>query len=255
MAENIFNTELSNTPSIDVSDVNAETLVGEGRKYKTTDDLAKAYVNADTYIASSKAEQAAKDAEIKVLKDLLEARQQKQEIPVEEEKPSSQDALGNEPPVGQHREPNDDKAKDLATQIREQLDSVAEERKFSGNINEVSEKLQDHFGSAQKANEYVNQKAKDLGVSTDWLMDIAGRSTSAFYNTIGFNTSVGQSKSSPNTGSNINTSAFKKTDSGVRNFEYYENIRKTDKKLYFSSDFQKNMMRDAREMGSSFFAR
>ena len=249
--KNVFDTNAEFTaPEIDVSEVTSETLVGEGRKYKSTDELAKAYAHADAYVAQAKAEQATKSAEIKVLKDLLEANQNKtEEKPPEVKTPEElAEELRNKPP-----EVPNSKNEDLSTRINERLDEVEREREFSGNVNKVSETLTEHFGSPAKAQDYVSSKAKELGVPTDWLMDVAGKSTTAFYNTVGFSPEAGQSNSSPNSGPTVNTAAFRNNNAGVRNNAYYEEIRKTDPKLYYSAPTQRSLMNDAREQGADFF--
>ena len=86
------------------------------------------------------------------------------------------------------------------------------------------------------------------------MLDVAGRSPSAFYNTVGFNTSVGASQATPNSSQpDVNTSAFRNSNAGVRNNAYYEKIRKENPKLYYSTEIQKNLMADARKMGTDFF--
>ena len=140
MSNPIFDADTSvveNTP-IDVSDITTETLVGEGRKYKTADDLAKAYANADAKIAADKALQAQKDAEIKVLKDLLEANQKKStDAPGDKLPVNIDDSRTLQPdPVNQNRQQNDDK--DLPTRIREELEKAQEEKAFRDNVDVVA---------------------------------------------------------------------------------------------------------------------
>lgn len=240
----------------DTSDITAEILVGEGRKYKTADDLAKAYANADAKIAADKEALATKEAENKVLKDLLEANQNKpndapgDKLPVN--KDDSRDT-NNQVPVDQNRQQNDDT--DLPTRIREELTKAQEEREFGTNVDKVATQLKDHFGSEAKANQYIRDKAKELNVPIDWMMDVAGRSPAAFFNTVGFaNTAPGNSQATPNSStSDVSTAAFRNTSGGARNNAHYEKIRKENPKLYYSTEVQKNLMIDARKQGPDFF--
>ena len=66
------NTSTTNTQAIPES---VSLLVGEGRKYKTLDDLAKAYLNADGFIEQLKAENQelrTKTVEAKTIDEVLE---------------------------------------------------------------------------------------------------------------------------------------------------------------------------------------
>src|SRR5688572_30804114 len=60
--ENVFSPDPVN------DDVTADILIGEGKKYKDENELAKAYVNADTHLMELRRDLVAKQAEIDLLK-------------------------------------------------------------------------------------------------------------------------------------------------------------------------------------------
>ena len=245
MADNIFSKEpiVENNNNEEIK-LSFEDLVGEGKKYADADELAKAYANADGFIQSSKAEKARLEAENKVLKDLAEARKQSNN----EEQPK-----GKEPnPAGER--PNEDEPKnqeDLTAKIAEMLEERDTQKAFTDNVNAVSEKLANFYGGGDKAQKAIQAKAAELKVDPSWLMDMAGRSPEAFYRTVGVD-SKSFSTPNANTGSDVNTAAMG-NQANRRNFKYYEEIRKTNSKLYYSPQLQKELMKDARAQGDKFY--
>jgi hypothetical protein len=242
----IFSTENSNeTPSFD--NLTVDALVGENQKYKTPDDLAKAYANADHRLAQLAKEQAEKDAELKVLREMLEQPHRKAKEPEDNQRSREPDPADDDL---ENRNPVVKDDKDFATQVREELERATKEKSFADNVNAVSEKLSNFYGGTAKAQEAIQRKAKELQVSPEWLMDVAGRSPAAFYSTVGIDQ---RSISTPTSESDVNTSAFGR-DTNKKNFSYYENIRKTDPKLYYSKELQKEMFSTAREAGAKFYS-
>jgi hypothetical protein len=236
--------EDGSTNEVDLSSVTAETLVGENQKYKTVDDLAKAYANADHFIGKTKAEIAEAKAEIKVLKDLLESKNK----PVEPPKAPATDSGQQNPPVNPGPDEND-KNKDLSALVAEELERQNSQKTFADNVNTVSEKLASFYGGEREAKEAIARKSKELNVSTEWLMDIAGRSPNAFYNTIGLDQ---KSFTTPGASGDVNTAALGR-DGNRKNFKYFEEIRKTNPKLYYSAQTQREMFNSARELGDKFY--
>lgn len=252
MANGVFDTNTNNSnegPELDVTNITAETLVGEGQKYSSVDELAKAYANADAYIARVKAERAQEQAELKVLRDIAQARSNSAE-PVENNSHINQTPRHENPPVDEGRQKNDET--DLAALVRAEIEKTTEASRFSGNVDTVAKRLTEQFGTAYKANEFIKTKAAELGVTVDWLMDIAGRSPQALFRTVGLDST--QSRASPNAGTdaNVNTAAFGNS-AAKRNFRYYEDIRKTDPKSYHSQAIQRQMFKDRQDLGSAFY--
>lgn len=229
---------------INLDAVTLETLVGEGQKYANADALAKAYIHADNFGNTLKGENAELRAELKVLKDMLEANQNKPPVQTE---PRNID-----PPAAPLSEPHSEKRgeeKDMTTLIREELERTSKEKLFSDNVNSVSERLASHFGDPVNARNALAKKAKELGVGVDWLMDVAGKSPDAFYSTIGIDR---RSFSTPSSGGTVNTSAFSSSGS-KKDFKYYEELRKTNPNSYYSRAIQKEMFASRTSLGDSFY--
>lgn len=229
-----------NTPSLD--DVTADVLVGEDRKYKTADDLAKAYVSADSFIENLKAENARLAAEKKVLEDL------------------SKNSLNNPsepaPRATEHNAPverNADEGKiDITAKIREEFLALDEEKKKAANINAAAETMTKFYGSPEKAKEALSKRAVDLGVSAEWLLDAAAKSPNAFYASMGI-TPNATGSSSPNADVG-NDAVFRGNPTGQKGMKYWNEIRKSNPKLYYSRDMQRQMFESRKAMGDNFYS-
>lgn len=240
---NIFDDTPSNEPEINVDDITLDVLVGEDRKYKSPDELAKAYAHAEAFIAAQKADKIRLEAENKVLKDLTETPRNP---PVEPSK--APDGQNHDDPAAEPNRENEEK-KDLSALIKEELDRAKQETSFADNVNAVSEKLASYYGDSRKAQEAIAKKAQELNVSTKWLMDIAGTTPSAFYGIVGIDA---KSLSTPVSEGDVNTAAFGR-QTNKKGFRYYEEIRKNEPKRYWSSEIQREMYAQARQLGEAFY--
>lgn len=237
-----------NPTQIDLDSITLETLVGEGRKYADPNQLAKGYANADAHIARLEKEK----IEFKVKADLLEAQLNTKTSNVNNE-------VANPPATAEIvKAPsdvtNDFKNVDISELVAKELGKITEQKSFADNVNSAAEKLTDIYGSPEQANSAVIKRAKELGVSTDWLMDAAGKSPAAFYATMG----IANNSGTPNiSGSGYsperNTLSVGGSRGNQKNFVYYENIRKTNPNLYHSRATQSEMFTARKAQGDNFY--
>jgi len=221
------------------STVTIDTLVGEGQKYKTPSELAKAYHNADAYIARAKQEKLELEAELKVLRDLAEARNKNPEPKKEE------------PPAHEQRETESRKENvDISELVRQELSNASAEKTRADNINAAAEQMTKRFGSPAKANEAIRNKAQELGVSPEWLQDAAARSPTAFFATMGI-TPEARSSSTPSYSNDVRLPSS--GAGGMKNFKYFEDLRKASPKTYHSAEVQKQLFAARRELGDKFY--
>jgi hypothetical protein len=227
--EDIFNTDPVN------NDVIADTLIGEGKKYKSADDLAKGYVNAETHIHELR-------------RDLAALRAQKE---LEEANKQNPPQTPSEPPV--IKTPTEDPVQapkvsdeDWRTRFREEFASVTEEQKHRNNLEAVATEMKTLYGD--KANERVLAKANELGVTAEYLKDMAARTPNGFRSIMGMGAG---STSTPGASSEYRP----QVDAGgnKRNFAYYEELRKTSPSKYFSREVQQELFRQAKALGDAFY--
>jgi len=226
-----------------------ETLVGEGRKYATVEELAKAYDHADKTIAD-------RNRELALMREELNARLDAEELfkrlePREPNHEPRESPLKDlQPPV---EEPKIDKDVDLAERIREELARAEKERIARTNLDVVQNRLIEAYGDQAKANEVIRAKAAELGIPLKLLEDVAAQSPKAFFAQLGLENTSNQSTPAPR--SDVNPRAIDGPSGRVKEgtWRYFEEIRKTDPRLYFSPRIQNQLHKKAHELGDAFY--
>ena len=231
----VFDT--NNEPTVDLG---LNDLVGEGKKYSDPDQLAKAYYNVESFAEQLKRE----NAELRAFKDAEEAKSKNQPPNGNGAEPVHNEDNRNEPPKTPTKGEDD-----FRSQIREEVKALNEQERGQANLDSAAKRLVELTGSEAKASETIRQKASELGVTVDWLKEMAMRSPQAFYNTMGI--TGGQSTSTPAPSSDVRLN----NSDNTRNFEYYDKIRKENPKLYFDKATQAEMMKEARLQGADFYKR
>jgi hypothetical protein len=203
-------------------------LVGEGKKYKTFDDLAKAYVNADGFIEQLKAENRELKEKVvaaKTVDDVLE-RLQQQPATQQGDSPVAQTGVG---------------VADLTKLVEATVTGLETQKQRKENMLRADALMKEAFGekAAVKFAEvavtpelhkvYTDLAAVDPVKFVSLFTGASAKNTTAA-DTGGVNTTVNYSSTNPS--SRMNTQGTK---------EYYDNVRRTKPSLYYSQEFQLNM--------------
>lgn len=229
MSTNVFSQDT--TPQANPLD----ELVGPGKKFATVEELAKSYSHGQNHIATLEAEHAQ-------WREGIQEQIQRQQNPDQ-----------NTPPPAKTEQRADDV--NLDDRIREAIEQTKNQERLTNNVNQVSEKLVGVYGDPQKANQAMVQKANELGLTVEDLMDQAAKSPKAFFALVGLNDSPRQA---PATRSDVNPAALNTLNptrqAQVGTYAYYEQLRKENPRLYNSPKIQLQMHKEAMEKGDSFFA-
>lgn len=217
--------------------VTIDQFVGEGKKYATVEEFVKGFVNANQFIEQLKTEKSGIMTDLERLQLQLEAQRRE---PAAHTPEPQKPAAAVEP-----------EEIDLDARIREALSGAEKERTTKQNVEEVTQKLIDTFGDETKANEIVKQKARDLGVSLEFLQDAAAKSPKGFYALIGLTASPTTQASAAH--NDVNTAAFARRSQDDSNTPgtkaFYDKIRLEDPKRYWSAPVQ-NAIFKARQAGT-----
>lgn len=241
----IFDAMPPATPEGNV-DLSLNDLVGEGRKYKTPDELAKAYAHIEAHARRLEAENA--EARAKFDRASFANNDTANPNPDGNNPPNADQPSGTPP---QNAPDSGNQNVDFRSQIREEVRALNEQERMVQNMEQAAAKMTEVYGSPQKANEAIQTKARELGVGVEWLRDAAARSPSAFFATMGIGNAPGP-RATPASGEGVRMPSG---DDTAKNFEYYERMRKDNPKLYFSAATQGEMMNQARTLGSAFYQR
>ena len=245
--DNIFGTaNPDGTPGEPTPDSLLNQLVGEGKKFASNEDLAKGKVASDSHIDNL-------EGQVKGLQEELEKR-----LTAEEQ---VEKMLANQPNPNSPMTPKDGgettpsiSKEELAELVRQTVDNDRTEATATANEDAANSKMRELYGD--KANDVLESKAKKLGISKDFLKDVARKSPEAFYATIGLDVkamttpqittgtvSPDQLVNQP-VGGNAPPPGTKR---------WYDALRKSAPRTYWSSKVQTQLFKDRVEKGADVF--
>lgn len=146
---------------------------------------------------------------------------------------------------------NEDDLVERVLKVQTQRESEARQ---TANAQVVVDKLVETFGSPEAANKIVSDKAAELGVNVDFLLDAAKRSPSAFYQLTGINSHAPKPQLAP--GGEVNTAALRTHAPGVKpgTSAYYEQLKnEIGAAKFYTPQIQQQRMKDAFKLGDSFY--
>lgn len=227
-----------------------ETLVGEGKKFKDLEALAKGKVEADEFIKTlegtieSLAEELkqanlAADRKLKLenLMSSLTTTTNKVETKTENQPQNPSNQSGN------------GLSHDEVVKILEERDNAARK---ANNVNSALAPVKKLYGD--KTEEVLAQRAKELGMSVDELLDLAGRSPQAFLGAVGAGSRDTSTRSMANH-SSVNSLGTPDIGAPVeRNKAYYDNLRKEMGSWAFATDakLQVQLHKDMQRLGDAW---
>jgi len=221
-----------------------EQLVGEGKKFKDVESLAKGKLEADKHISEitqTLAELREEVAKQDYAKDLLAKLQNKGT-----DSGTVNSAMDNN--TGNSDTGNTNQNASIETLVEQAITKKEQTRTLEQNIAIANEAVVAQFGD--KSAEVVKAKAVELGMSVDRLKEMAAESPTAFLQLIGVKAM--KRTDSVTSKSSVRTEAFSSTSTD-RTFQYYQNMRKENKSLYYSPKIQRTLIEDRMRLGEKFY--
>ena len=223
-----------------------EQLVGEGKKFRDVESLAKGKIEADRHIAEitqTLAEMREEIAKQDYAKTLLESLQSKgAESGTAKTEENSQTRNSATENTTQAREV------DIEALVEQAMTKKEKARTFEQNIATANEAMVSQFG--EKAGEVVKARSLELNMSVERLKEIAAESPTAFLQLI-----TGSAKKNTDKvtmpGSVRQDSLASNTSD--RTFDYYQKLRKDSKSQYYSPKVQRMLMEDRMRLGDKFY--
>lgn len=224
-----------------------EMLVGEDKKFKTVEDLAKGKAESDAYIEELTAK-LAKLEEEKSKGDhaltLLEELKKKGETG----EPADTSSNKTEPADNQNTS-DGVSADDLKSLVKDALAEQQSQEVAKANVEKVNSKLLEVYGDTDKAKAAIKNKASELNVSVSYLEDVAKGNPTVFFKLISDGTKE-TTLSAPHTSSRSEAN----NDRGqIRDWAYYTKLRRENPKLYRTRAIQKELDENLQKMGSAKF--
>jgi len=223
-----------------------EELVGEGKKFKDVESLAKGKVYADQTVELYKQRlDELREYALKLREENV-ARARLEELV---DQLGQQPRTSNiEPQVKDVNQPMFD-PNQLDTLVSEKVAQIEKNRIETNNYNQVRNKLQEQFGT-NYAN-VLRQRTVELGLSDEDVTALAKKSPTAFFRTMGLEQPQRETYQAPPQSSQ-RIDNFAPKSGNKRTWSYYEELRKKQPDLYYSSKIGAQMAKDAIELGEDF---
>ena len=166
-----------------------DSLVGEGKKFKDKDALAKSVFHKDDFIETLKRE-----------KEELESRMTTLQVEIEKQKKTTGSVTPNTTQSGTSKEVVTEES------IQALIEKVVSERETTAtrtrNLQSAKKHLMDNFG--ERAEEHLQTQASSMGITKEKLLEIASDTPSIFMRLF----PVDKPKTQNSTSGNVNTESL-----------------------------------------------
>jgi hypothetical protein len=245
MTDNLLD---DNEPVVDPNKDYLTELVGDGKKFKSEKELAKGKYEADLYIKTleRKFDQLREDY-VKLDTD-YKTREKLEELMDRINKPNQS---SNEQPLVNDRDkrPSLD-PEQIENIFSKKLQEYELSKKQTENLNAVKVRLKEQLGTNYQA--ALKQQIEDLGLTEDDVNALAKKSPAAFFKTLGLDQLPQQESFQPPPRSTQRNDSFKPKGADVRDWDYWQNVKKTDPKRYYTPETNIQMLKDYEDLGPKF---
>ncbi len=247
-----FETLFDNAPDPEITvDPNKEylpELVGEGKKYKDPEALAKKAIHADAHITKL-------ESELRQLREAQNASLTMQEFLDKMEAARNKQVDPNLTNTNSHEGQNPDNNNTLTKEqvealIKANLAEISSKTKQESNFDRVVNVLTEQFGPNYSV--VLRDRAKALGVGNQFLDNLAREAPTAFFAAIGVNPDKAPEQT--RTAAQPLRTNPGQVGQPKKNFAHYDKIRKENFALYNSPALHREMMQALAEMGDDFYA-
>jgi hypothetical protein len=218
-------------------------LVGEGKKFKSVEDLAKGKLESDTFIEKLKTENAAlrealdseggPDEVLKRINELLRSKTGSENATATKGNQATSESLTEE-------------------KVLELLSKREREEKLKGNVSTFNSNVTKAFGA--KAAEVVATRLDELGMDQASLSDLASKNPNAALRLLGIKesgVSGGAMEASVNTEAYFGPAG--QGNGEKQNFAYFQKMRRELGMKYYEPHIQKQVFESRKKLGTDFW--
>lgn len=248
MTDNLLQSmDQSDQIDIDENKNYLEELVGQDKKFKSPEDLAKGKWHADRTIELQNRRMDDLRADYLRLRDENQAKAKLEELidQIKKQTPSSANTEANSE---EERKPaiDLDQIKSLVSnQVREEKLKEQQDRNFS----KVQNKLVETYGSNYSNS--LNDQLRTLGMSAAQITELAKSAPDAAIRLLGLEAKAQQDTFQAPPRNQQRSDSFS-PGAKKRTWSYYQEMRKTQPELYSDRKIANQMIQDAMELGEEF---
>lgn len=234
-------------PQIDPNVNYLEELVGPGRKFPSNEELAKGKYFADQTIAIQNRRMDELRDEYKKLREEANTRTSLEEIKTQIEQLRSSE---RQTPAAREDNPPY-KPEQIEALVEQKIQAAELGRKQTTNNNQVLQKLKETWGDNYSS--VLRQRTEALGLSEQFVTDLAKNHPEVLYRTIGLNQPASQDnlfQAPPQSRQRADTFAPKAPPE--RTWSYYKALKAKDPQAWFDPKIGAQMAQDAVRLGDRF---
>lgn len=214
-------------------------LVGEGKKFKDTESLAKGKYEADTYIKTLEHKLDTTMADWAKEREEYNTRAKLQDLVDQLSRQQPQDQLT--PPPVQGEKPSLDLTQ-IKSLVSEEMSQIEKQRRQKENFDRVQKTLKDRFGSS------LNDRLQEIGLDGTSAAQIAKDNPDLLLRALGTNQQQSPGFQAPPR----NSSGFTPQPPQKRTWSYYQELRKKNPNLYYDPKTNVQMQKDYIALGTAF---
>ena len=215
-----------------------QVVEAKGEAWADPQTLAKGKLEADKFIDELQ-------TQIKNLESAVDKQDYTKELLAKLEEGKAPQPNGVQEPENTTPKFDEEQIKSL---IQSTLTQTQQDQIKNSNLQKADEKLTEAYGTEAAA--AVEKRSKELGLTKERLQEIAADSPDAFMSLMGQTPTKEASPTVPN--GKLNTSADSFSGTRTRNWQFYNELRKSDPRTYRSASVQKQMLADRIALGDNF---
>lgn len=229
-----------------------EELVGEAKKFKSPEELAKGKAEADRYIKTLEQQKDEIRNMYLGLKEQVDGRAKLEDLIDRIEKGKTSNSDDSNTSEDREKPPTFDLTQ-MKSMIAQELQEADVQKRRASNYAEVQKTLKEKFGP--RVNEVLKEKMDTLMIDDAYMVGTAKHSPQAFYSLMGINDQTPPQETMfqapPRT--TVRPTTFSNQNDGARTLAYYEKLRETNPKAYLDPKIQVQMDKDSQALGVAFF--
>lgn len=250
MTENLFDQNNQHQPpQFDQTKNYLVELVGPDKKFKTNEDLARGKAEADVTIELFKKRQDELRTDYLKLREEANQQAKLQDLIDRLENPQKNTPSHEQTQVNELKQPTID-PNQMSSLVSQEILKHETNKKRTDNYNQVQNKLQEMLGSNYQ--QELAKRMNTLGLTADEINETAKKSPTAFYNMMGLNQQANQDSFQSPIRSSQRNDSFSPQGKPKRTWSYYQELKKSDPKLYYDTRIANQMLDDMSELGDAF---
>ena len=241
----------TNEPKIDPNKDYEQELVGDGKKFKSTKDLARGKYEADLYVNTLTRQLDELRGDYLKLREDYTARAKLEELIGQLETKSQQHSNSEQPQAKEVKDKPGIDPDQIASLVSNKIQEYELTKKQTENFNKVKTKLKEQFGDNYQT--ALKHQIEELGLTEEDVNALARKSPNAFFKTLGIEQAPVKETFLNPMRSSQKPETFQPKGFPKRTWSYYQDLKKTNPNLYLDKKTNVQMHNDAIEMGEAFF--